>query len=52
MADKHVISIVTPSFNRAASLAIASFFYLCYFAGDMLTRLAPAWAAQHFTVEG
>lgn len=35
-----------------AALAIASFFYLCYFAGDMLTRLAPAWAAQHVTVEG
>ena len=35
-----------------AALAIASFYYVCYFAGDMLTRVAPAWAAQHVTLEG
>jgi hypothetical protein len=35
-----------------AALAIASFYYVCYFAGDMLTRFAPAWAAQHVTLEG
>lgn len=35
-----------------AALAIASFYYVCYFAGDMLTRIAPVWAEHHVTLEG
>lgn len=35
-----------------AALAIASFYYICYFVGDVLARVAPEWTRRHVRLEG
>jgi len=35
-----------------AAIGLATLYYACYLAGDILARAAPRWTARHITLEG